>query len=66
MQISCCLQPDKPSPEETKMPEVRIGALPLKFPIDKRRRSRDVRDDHPEKGARRPHKAGSLLRENPA
>jgi hypothetical protein len=51
------------------MPEVRIGALSLKFPIDKRMSGGEAvtfEMTTPEKGARRPHKAGSLLRENPA
>jgi hypothetical protein len=50
------------------MPEVRIGAA-AEFPIDKRLSGGEAvmfEMTTPEKGVRRPHKAGSLLLQNPA
>jgi len=50
------------------MPEVRIGAS-AEFPIDDRMSGGEAamfEMTTPEKGVRRPHKAGSLLRKNPA
>jgi hypothetical protein len=50
------------------MPEVRIGAS-AEFPIDNRMSGGEAvmfEMSTPEKGVRRPQKAGSLLQENPA